>query len=180
VLGLLGLLLVGLAGGVGAYTKLGWGPVAPGTPASNRPSTLTQPPPPSPVDTPIVPVSTETPTPSAEAAVLRAMQGHWDAITSGRFDEAYAYLGPNLAKGQASWVSSHERDGISDIHYTFSVRDVNGDTATVDILNLQTKAQSARTASNPEGCLRWSGNYVLVRQSERWLINQANVSSTPC
>jgi hypothetical protein len=112
--------------------------------------------------------------------VLRATEGHWEAIRNHRFDEAYAYLGPNLATGQSSWVSAHERDGISDVLYSFNVRGVTGDTATVDIVRLQTKAQSATSAANPAGCLSWTGNYVLVRQADRWLINQANLASSPC
>jgi hypothetical protein len=108
------------------------------------------------------------------------VQSHWDAIRSHRFDEAYAYLGPNLATGQASWVSAHDRDGITGIDYRFSVRDVSGDAATVDIVRLQTRAQSAVSGANPEGCLSWAGNYVLVRQYDRWLINQASLSSAPC
>jgi hypothetical protein len=138
---------------------------------------------PTPVETPVfsaVPVATPTPTPSQADAVLTAVQSHWDAIRSHRFDEAYGYLGPHLATGQASWVSAHEHDGITGIDYQFSVRDVNGDTATVDIVRLQTRAQSAVSGTNVDGCLSWTGNYVLVRQYDRWLINQANVSSTPC
>jgi hypothetical protein len=176
-----GLLLLVLSAGVGAYVIVGRGSPLPtgrsGVAVDTPSNTVASP---TPDTTPTLPFSTVPPTPAAEGAVLASVQGHWDAIRDHRFEEAYAYLGPNLATGQSAWVSSHQRDLISDVQYHFIVRDVNGDVATVDVQKLQTRAQSAQSSANPEGCLIWTGTYVLIKQGDRWVINQANVASRPC
>src|SRR5205814_401323 len=92
-------------------------------------------------------------TPPESAAVLAAVQGHWDAIREHRFEDAYVYLAPQLGLDESRWVASHQSDDISSIRYEFSARDVGVDTATVDIVTLQTWAQNAQSADNPTGCL---------------------------
>jgi hypothetical protein len=126
------------------------------------------------------PTATPAPTPRDEDAVLAAVQGHWDAVREHRFEDAYAYLGPDLGFDESQWVASHESDGISGVRYQFSVRDIGFDTATVDIVVLQTTAQSAESAANPTGCLSWTGSYELIEQGDRWLIDQAHLTSGAC
>ncbi|HXM54893.1 MAG TPA: zinc ribbon domain-containing protein [Candidatus Dormibacteraeota bacterium] len=167
---LAGLLLLALVLGAIAYERLP-------TPAGAAQGTGG---PPAPDTPPPTPVPTPVPTPSDDVAVLAALQAHWDLIRAHRFEEAYAYLGPDLAEGESAWVSSHQQDGIADVRYAFRVRDVSGDTATVDVLTLRTVAQSAVSASNPSGCFSWTGSYVLTRLGGRWLIDRANIHSGPC
>jgi hypothetical protein len=134
-----------------------------------------------PVATPwSTPSPVETATPDAAAAVLAAVQSHWNAIRDHRFTDAYGYIGPGVGMSESTWVTSHEQDGISSVQYDFRVVYVGFDTATVDIVRLQTTSQSARSSDNPSGCQSWAGSYDLVRQNGRWLIDQAHLTSTPC
>jgi len=129
---------------------------------------------------------TEAPTPAVpnlaadRAAVLSAIDSHWDAIRAHDFETAYRYLAPNTAGGEASWVSAHQQDGIVDVRYDFAVDQVTGDTATVEILTLQTVAQGDQTSANPAGCLNWTGTCTLTRVGDRWLISRAALNSAPC
>jgi ribosomal protein L40E len=133
--------------------------------------------------TPIpTPVRIPPPTPSDDSLALTTMNGHWDAIREHRFSDAYEYLGPDLVAihPRSDWITSHERDGIGDVQYRFRVRGVSGDSATVDIVALRTVAASAVKPGNPTGCVSWTGDYVLIRQGGRWLIDQANLSPGSC
>lgn len=177
-------LVVLLPAGVVAYLELsGRAAVSSSAPAAKVAVTPTSYPTPYPTSTPtpyVTPTATPTPVSTDETAVLTAVQDHWDAIRDHRFQDAYAYLGPDLATGESQWVSSHENDGITGVLYQFRVRDVSGDTATVDVVLLQTRAGSAQSGSNPNGCLSWTGSYGLIRQGNRWLIDQAHISPSPC
>lgn len=117
---------------------------------------------------------------SDEAAVLAAIDGHWEAIKNQQFEYAYTFLAPNLATNEAAWVSAHESGGIIDVTYDFAVESVTGDSATVDVIALQTRAQSDQTTSNPAGCLNWTGTYAMARQGNRWLITRAQITPAPC
>jgi hypothetical protein len=93
-----------------------------------------------------------------------------DNIRDHRFADAYAYLGPDVAKGKDTWISSHEQDGITDVQYDFSVSGVTGRPG--DHCGLRT--------ATPTGCLAWSASYRLIRQDGCWFIDRVDISSTPC
>ena len=66
------------------------------------------------------------------------------------------------------------------VTHIFSVREISGDSATLDVTALQTRADGDETSSNPSGCLNWSGSYTMKKQSGRWLISRAQISPAPC
>jgi hypothetical protein len=171
-------------GGAAASVSLGTSPVAPvalPTPSAD-PTGISSPSAGLAATPSAAPNSAPSPTPSNEDLALGALKSHWDAIRDQRFEDAYAYLGSNLAAQhpRSDWISSHASDGISDVRYDFRVRDSTGNAVTVDIVTLRTEASSAANAANPTGCLSWTGSYVLIRQGESWLIDQARLASGSC
>ncbi len=73
---------------------------------------------------------------SEEAAVAAAVQGHYEAIGAGNFEEAYSYFGPTFRSqhDQASWISGERSYEIqsSTIH-SLEVDEVLNTTATATV-----------------------------------------------
>jgi hypothetical protein len=122
--------------------------------------------------TPTPPPATAASTASDDQAILASINGHWTAIGQGRFADAYHYLGPGLATGEARWVSHHEADRIVSVSDAFHVVQTNGTTATVAVDELRTE--------DAHGCRAWSGQYTLTNADGRWLINGTTVHPTRC
>ena len=133
-----------------------------------------------------------TPTPSGAApsgstagdpgaAAVNAVNSHWQDIKTGDYSSAYQYLTPAAVdgSGQDQWVASHNQDGIKDVQYSFNLTWVHGDQARVDINQLQTKAQTDVTASDPDGCTHFTGYYILINQNGNWLINEPHLTQVP-
>ena len=118
--------------------------------------------------------------PTEDSAALAAVNGHWEAIKGKDFATAYGYLAPDSTVSADAWIASHQQAGVHDVTHIFSVREISGDAATLDITALQTRAHGDETSSNPSGCLNWSGSYAMKKQSGRWLISRAQISPAPC
>ena len=105
------------------------------------------------------------------------MEDYWSAIDRNDFPTAYSYYSEHerqtQAGGESSWIRGHEQEGIQSATGTFSVGDISGDQATVNV-------DSLRTVDNAHGCQTWTGSYSMVRQSGTWLIDQANLDNHPC
>jgi hypothetical protein len=132
---------------------------------------------------PSLPTTTPSPArggPTEETAVLAVVNGHWTAIRNKDFATAYGYLAPSSTVSADAWIASHQQAGIDDVTHIFSVREISGDAATLDVTALQTRAHGDQTSSNPIGCLNWSGTYTMTKQNGRWLISKAQISSAPC
>ena len=85
---------------------------------------------------------------SSKAAVAAAVQGHYEAIGAGSFEEAYSYFGPTLRSQQdeASWITGEESSQIqSTTINSLEVIEVSGNTATatVDVSSVN-KTETAR------------------------------------
>jgi hypothetical protein len=85
---------------------------------------------------------------SSKAAVAAAVQGHYEAIGAGSFEEAYSYFGPTLRSQQdeASWITGEESSQIqSTTINSLEVNEVSGNTATatVDVSSVN-KTETAR------------------------------------
>ena len=120
------------------------------------------------------------PGPSDQQAVLDTVNGHWEAIKNHEFAKAYGFLDPSVAGPESDWISSHESDGITNVTHNFTVADVSGTSATVNVDQLQTMARSDVSSTNPSGCMNWTGTYGLTKESGTWLITSPNLSQNPC
>src|SRR5215207_6877959 len=85
---------------------------------------------------------------SEEAAVADAVWGHYEAIGSGNFEEAYSYFGPTMRSetDEANWIAGEESSQIQSITInSFEVNKVSRNTAkaTVDFSSIN-KAETAR------------------------------------
>jgi hypothetical protein len=132
---------------------------------------------------PSLPATTPGPVrsgPTEDSAALAAVNGHWEAIKGKDFATAYGYLAPDSTVSADAWIASHQQAGVHDVTHIFSVREISGDAATLDVTALQTRAHGDETSSNPSGCLNWSGSYTMKKQSGRWLISRAQISPAPC
>jgi eukaryotic-like serine/threonine-protein kinase len=73
---------------------------------------------------------------SEEAAVESAVRGHYGAIGSGNFEEAYSYFGPTFRSqhDQASWIEGEQSYQIqSTTINSLEVNEIIGDTATATV-----------------------------------------------
>ena len=85
---------------------------------------------------------------SEEAAVADAVWGHYEAIESGNYEEAYSYFGPTMRSetDEANWIAGEESSQIQSITInSLEVNKVsrNTATATVDFSSIN-KAETAR------------------------------------
>jgi hypothetical protein len=122
--------------------------------------------------------------PSEEAAVAAAVQGHYEAIGVGNFEEAYSYFGPTFRSqhDQASWIAGEQSYEIqsSTIH-SLTVDEVSATmaTATVDVSFVD-------NTGTPRFVIVWG----LVQEGGRWKLDsqlsaqrvtepQPDISSAP-
>jgi hypothetical protein len=100
-----------------------------------------------------------------EAAVAAAVQGHYEAIGRGDFEEAYSYFGPTFRSqhDQASWISSEQSYQIesSTIHSlrVDQVLDTTA-TATVDVSFVD-------NTGTPRFVIVWG----LVKEGGQWKLD---------
>jgi eukaryotic-like serine/threonine-protein kinase len=122
--------------------------------------------------------------PSEASAVAVAIQGHYEAIGAGNFEEAYSYFGPTFRSqhNEASWIAgeqSYEIQG-STIH-SLTVDEVAGMTATATV-----DVSFVDNTGTPRFVIVWS----LVKEGGRWKLNsqlsaqrvteqQPDISSAP-
>jgi hypothetical protein len=105
--------------------------------------------------------------PSAEeAAVAAAVQGHYEAIGKGDFEEAYSYFGPTFRSqhDQASWITSEQSYEIqsSKIH-SLTVDEVLGTTATATV-----DVSFVDNTGTPRFVIVWG----LVKEGGQWKLDQ--------
>jgi eukaryotic-like serine/threonine-protein kinase len=103
---------------------------------------------------------------SEEAAVAIAVQGHYEAIGAGNFEEAYSYFGPTFRSrhDQASWIAgeqSYEIQG-STIH-SLQVGEVLGTTATATV-----DVSFVDSTGTPRFVIVWS----LLKEGGRWKLDE--------
>jgi PASTA domain len=103
---------------------------------------------------------------SEEAAVAAAVRGHYGAIGTGDFEEAYSYFGPTFRSqhDQASWIEGEQSYQIqsSTIH-SLTVEEVLGSmaTATVDVGFVD-------NTGTPRFVIVWS----LVKEGGQWKLDE--------
>ncbi len=101
-----------------------------------------------------------------EEAVKEAIRGHYGAIGSGKFGEAYSYFGPTHRKleGRRAWISSEKAYAItaSTINY-LDVTYADGITAaaTVDV-----------TFQDDTGAPRFLVTWILTKRDGAWKLDQ--------
>ncbi len=105
--------------------------------------------------------------PSGEgAAVAAAVQGHYEAIGVGDFEEAYSYFGPTFRSqhDQASWISGEQSYEIqsSTIH-SLTVEEVSGTTATATV-----DVSFVDNTGTPRFVIVWG----LVKEGGRWKLDE--------
>jgi serine/threonine-protein kinase len=184
VLGLVALLLIGVAVAVGAVLAGGGDkpkptptPTPSPTPTATPSPTETPTPSPVPTETPTaVPTETPTATPEPESAeVERAIRRHWRALENGNYAAAYARFAPNLqnAEGRARWINAQRRDQLVDAQLEVEPRITSATTATARVVRLRTDAVRS-------GCHEWSGTYELRKLGGAWRISKAGLRSRKC
>jgi eukaryotic-like serine/threonine-protein kinase len=103
---------------------------------------------------------------SEEAAVAVAVQGHYEAIGSGNFEEAYSYFGPTFRSqhGEASWISGEQSYEIqsSTIH-SLRVDEVLGTTATATV-----DVSFVDNTGTPRFLIVWG----LVKEGGQWKLDE--------
>ncbi|MDX8152100.1 hypothetical protein SK069_10885 [Patulibacter brassicae] len=110
---------------------------------------------------------------SATSRVRGAIRRHWSMIEAGRYEEAYALLGPNLQTSMPRWVAEHRADALSSASLTLGTPDIRSSTrASVPVLSMRTVANS--------GCYRWSGSYDMVRVGGVWRIDRSTLTRSAC
>ena len=146
-----------------------------GTSSTGTPSTQTS-------TAATTPTSTSTSTSSAAAPApavstgnpLSAVQSYWNNIATHNFGAAYGDLAPGAArKTEADFATAEEQFGIVSIQFTGHVSSQSGSQSTVTV-------DSLTTTDTKIGCQTWTGTYTLVQQAGKWLIQQANLTPSPC
>ena len=103
---------------------------------------------------------------SEEAAVAIAVQGHYEAIGAGNFEEAYSYFGPTFRSqhDQASWIAGEQSYEIqsSTIH-SLQVGEVLGTTATATV-----DVSFVDSTGTPRFVIVWS----LVKEDGAWKLDE--------
>jgi hypothetical protein len=104
--------------------------------------------------------------PSEEAAVAAAVQGHYEAIGAGNFEEAYSYFGPTFRSqhDQASWIAGEQSYEIqsSTIH-SLQVGEVLGTTATATV-----EVSFVDSTGTPRFVIVWG----LLKEGGRWRLDE--------
>jgi eukaryotic-like serine/threonine-protein kinase len=102
---------------------------------------------------------------SEEAAVAVAVQGHYEAIGAGNFEEAYSYFGPTFRSqhDEASWIAGEQSYEIqsSTIH-SLQVEEVLGTTATATV-----DVSFVDNTGTPRFVIVWS----LVKEGGQWKLD---------
>jgi eukaryotic-like serine/threonine-protein kinase len=102
---------------------------------------------------------------SEEAAVAAAVQGHYEAIGAGNFEEAYSYFGPTFRSqhDQASWIEGEQSYQIqsSTIH-SLTVDEVSASTATATV-----DVSFVDNTGTPRFVIVWS----LVKEGGQWKLD---------
>jgi serine/threonine protein kinase len=109
---------------------------------------------------------------SEEAAVAVVVQGHYEAIGAGNFEEAYSYFGPTMRSRQdeASWIASEQSYQIqsSTIH-SLTVHEVLGTTATATV-----DVSFVDNTGTPRFVITWG----LVKEGGAWKLDEQISSQT--
>jgi hypothetical protein len=104
--------------------------------------------------------------PSEASAVAVAVQGHYEAIGAGNFEEAYSYFGPTFRSqhDEASWIAGEQSYGIqsSTIH-SLQVDEVLGTTATATV-----DVSFVDNTGTPRFVIVWS----LLKEDGRWTLDE--------
>lgn len=104
--------------------------------------------------------------PSEETAVAIAVQGHYEAIGVGNFEEAYSYFGPTFRSqhDQASWIAGEQSYEIqsSTIH-SLQAGEVLGTTATATV-----DVSFVDNTGTPRFVIVWS----LLKEGGRWKLDE--------
>jgi hypothetical protein len=102
---------------------------------------------------------------SEEAEVAVAVQGHYEAIGAGNFEEAYSYFGPTFRSqhDEASWIAGEQSYEIqsSTIH-SLQVDEVLGTTATATV-----DVSFVDNTGTPRFVIVWS----LLREGGQWKLD---------
>jgi hypothetical protein len=101
-----------------------------------------------------------------EAAVAAAVQGHYEAIGVGDFEEAYSYFGPTFRSqhDQASWISGEQSYEIqSSTVHSLTVEEVSGTTATVTV-----DVSFVDNTGTPRFVIVWG----LLEEGGRWKLDE--------
>jgi eukaryotic-like serine/threonine-protein kinase len=103
--------------------------------------------------------------PSEASAVAVAVQGHYEAIGAGNFEEAYSYFGPTFRSqhDEASWIAGEQSYGIqsSTIH-SLQVDEVLGTTATATV-----DVSFVDNTGTPRFVIVWS----LLKEGGQWKLD---------
>jgi hypothetical protein len=114
-------------------------------------------------------------TSDAEAAQT-AVYTYWSDLQLNDYRGAFDFLSPSEQRslgGLNTWLNYYANDPVVSVNVNLDPATVSGNTATVPISILETVGGST-------GCKDWTGGYTLVRSGSSWLINYANLHSTPC
>jgi eukaryotic-like serine/threonine-protein kinase len=101
-----------------------------------------------------------------EAAVAAAVQGHYEAIGAGDFEEAYSYFGPTFRSQHdpASWISGEQSYEIqSSTVHSLTVEEVSGTTATATV-----DVSFVDNTGTPRFVIVWG----LLEEGGRWKLDE--------
>jgi eukaryotic-like serine/threonine-protein kinase len=104
--------------------------------------------------------------PSEASAVAVAIQGHYEAIGAGNFEEAYSYFGPTFRSqhDEASWIAGEQSYGIqSSTVHSLQVAEVLGTTATATV-----DVSFVDNTGTPRFVIVWS----LLKEGGRWTLDE--------
>lgn len=125
------------------------------------------------------PVSTDTPPPPPPPPTpgpVEAIESYWHDIAAHDFAGAFHVEEPfATANGftESHWIEIEENEGVKSIVHRFSLGEENGESATVDVDQLRTRA--SRT-----GCFTWTGGYGMTRKGGEWFITSDNLERHGC
>ena len=135
----------------------------------------------SPQPVPLMTCATSTPStyspPAGQlAAPADAVYTYWSLLQLGDYTAAFAELTPvnqQRLGGLAKFLGYFSGDPLLSVNVVVGVPAISGDTATVDVAELQTEGAAT-------GCRNWSGSYQLAFAQGAWLIDYANLNYTAC
>jgi serine protease Do len=119
-----------------------------------------------------------TPSPGTDSAKVaaNAVYTYWSLLQLHKYRQAFNHLTPaeqTRVRGLAGWLGYFRGDPVESVNVNVATRSVAGDTATVDLVSLE-------TVGGTTGCRDWTGSYRLVHGRAGWLIDYADLHFKRC
>src|SRR5207248_102611 len=92
---------------------------------------------------------------------------YWSLLQLGDYADAYPLFTAGeqqRVKGLSTWLAYFRKDPILGVRVSVSTQSIEGNVAYVQVRTLLTRGRTT-------GCRSWSGNYRLLRSSNKWLID---------